>query len=185
MSSFGTAEFGTAGENRSVPPPLLVVPRADLLDLCAGEGKESWKQNGRDRALPLLCCGRRIPAYAPAIEEVRLSGVRPPGGAGRSLYEVRLSKVPADEPAREPLPDRGRTTQKSASDRTAPLKLKAGLSGPSRPPFFSIPSLPTARTRTNEYPLVCVFLQERCGNARKRARQATDSNQSHFGLAVF
>ena len=97
-------------------PPLVRGPRAGsgVLD----KGKESWKQNGgRDRALSLLCHGQRIQAHAPAIEEVRLPGVRPQDGVGRSLYEVRLSQVPADEPARKPLPNLRGTSQAVAPSR--------------------------------------------------------------------
>ena len=61
------------------------------------------KNVARDRTLPLLRVGWRVPPHVPAIQEVvRLCRLRPYGDAWVSLFEVPLRPVPQVEPHCEP-----------------------------------------------------------------------------------
>ena len=90
------------------------------------------KNVARDRTLPLLRVGWRVPPHVPAIQEVvRLCRLRPYGGAWASLFEVPLLPVPRVEPHCEPPVA---PTSRSGSNLVSYLR-KAG------PTIFRLPRL--------------------------------------------
>jgi hypothetical protein len=90
-----------------VPPPPLVHHRLAQAYVETGalvEREGALEKNvARDRTLPLLRVGWRVPPHVPAIQEVvRLCRLRPYGDAWVSLFEVPLLPVPQVEPHCEP-----------------------------------------------------------------------------------
>lgn len=74
----------------------------------APEGRRAGKNVVSDHPLSLLRAGQRIPADAPAIEEVHLHQLRAHQCSGRAALHVCLPKMPGDDPDRQPPPARQR-----------------------------------------------------------------------------
>ena len=103
-----------AGGNEIVPclPPrvrsVVGAPhqRSGFRALARGEG-EFARNVGSDRALSLLCSGRRVPPHAPTIEDLlHLLELWSPRQPRPILYKVRLPEMPEDGRDRPPLPRR-------------------------------------------------------------------------------
>ena len=103
--TYGASKWN--GNGTECPPPPLVHHRLAQAYVETGELVEREgaleKNVARDRTLPLLRVGWRVPPHVPAIQEVvRLCRLRPYGDAWVSLFEVPLLPVPQVEPHCEP-----------------------------------------------------------------------------------
>jgi hypothetical protein len=103
--TYGASKWNGNGTESRLPAGSPSLSSGFTLDTGALVEREGAleKNVARDRTLPLLRVGWRVPPHVPAIQEVvRLCRLRPYGDAWVSLFEVPLLPVPQVEPHCEP-----------------------------------------------------------------------------------